>query len=575
MTRLDELTIRSLGVIDDARVPIGRGFTAITGETGAGKTMVVQALALLRGERADAGVIRAGSERAAVQGVWIVDDAEAAEVVEDAGGTIDDGELILGRALSRTPDGAARSRAQAGGAAVPAGLLRELADRLVAVHGQADQQRLRSPEAQADALDRAAGAGLAAALVEYRREHQAWRAADEAARALRDAHDARAAEALEIRERLEELEAADPQPGEQDALAALAHRLEHAEGLRLQLAEAHAALSNDDDAPDAVTLAGHARRLVERASGDDAALAGALDLLVQADALLQEASSSLVQALDDLERPERSLDEVQERRAALAALERRLARPLDEALEAAPQEALRLVELEGDDAELERLAADADARHAAALALADRLSALRTAAAARLEEAVGAELRALAMPSARLVVEVAQVDALGPAGRDRVTMLLAPHPGADPRPIQKGASGGELSRIMLAIEVALADDSVPTMVFDEVDAGVGGAAAIEIGRRLARLAERCQVIVVTHLAQVAAFAAHHVRVEKGTDGRITASQVGTVEGDARLAELARMLSGTASETAIAHARELLVDAHDTDAPAADIRPGVG
>lgn len=560
MTRLDELTIRSLGVIDEARVPVGAGFTAITGETGAGKTMLVQALALLRGERADAGVIRAGEERAAVQGVWVLDDAEAAALVEDAGGTVDDGELILGRALSRTADGAGRSRAQAGGAAVPAGLLRELADRLVAVHGQADQQRLRSAEAQADALDRAAGEPLRALLAEYRAEHAAWAEARDAAARIRAQHDARAAEADTIRAELEDLEAVDPQPGEQDALAALAHRLEHAEGLRLQLAEAHAALSNDDDQPDAVTLAGHARRLVERASGDDASLGDALDLLVQADALLQEASSSIARALDDLERPERSLDEVQERRAALTALERRLGRALDEALEAAPGAALRLVELEGDDAELARLEAE-EARHlAAATAVADRLSDLRRDAARRLEEAVGAELRALAMPDARLVVQVEQAAELGANGRDRVTMLLAPHPGADPRPVQKGASGGELSRIMLAIEVALADESVPTMVFDEVDAGVGGAAATEIGRRLARLAEHCQVIVVTHLAQVAAFAESHVRVVKGTDGRITASQVARVDGDERLAELARMLSGTASDTALAHARELLVGA---------------
>lgn len=556
MTRLDELTIRSLGVIDEARVPVGAGFTAITGETGAGKTMLVQALALLRGERADAGVIRAGEARAAVQGVWLLDDADAVALVEDAGGTLDDGELILGRALTRE----GRSRAQAGGAAVPAGLLRELADRLVAVHGQADQQRLRSADAQADALDRAAGDPLRALLAEYRAEHAAWADARDTAARIRAQHDARVAEADAIRAELEELEAVDPAPGEQDALSALAHRLDHAEGLRLQLAEAHAALSNDDDAPDALTLAGHARRLVERAAGDDAALADALDLLVQADALLLEASSSIVRALDDLDRPERSLDEVQDRRAALTALERRLGRPLDEALETAPAAALRLVELEGDDAELARLDAE-EARHLdAAIAVADRLSALRQDAARHLEQAVGAELRALAMPDARLVVEVEQGEQLGPSGRDRVTMLLAPHPGADPRPVQKGASGGELSRIMLAIEVALADESVPTMVFDEVDAGVGGAAATEIGRRLARLAEHCQVIVVTHLAQVAAFAESHVRVVKGTDGRITASQVARVEGDERLAELARMLSGTASDTALAHARELLVGA---------------
>ncbi|WP_413316250.1 DNA repair protein RecN [Agrococcus sp. 1P02AA] len=565
MTRLDELTIRSLGVIDEARVPFGAGFTAITGETGAGKTMVVQALALLRGERADAGAIRAGEDRAAVQGVWLVDDADAVELVEDAGGSIDDGELILGRGLSRGADGAARSRAQAGGAAVPAGVLRELADRLVAVHGQADQQRLRSADAQATALDRAAGAALDGVLADYRHEFAAWSQARDAAATIRAQHDARAAEAASIRAELEALEALDPQPGEQDELAAIANRLEHAESLRAELVEAHAALSNDDDGPDAVALAGTARRLVERASVDDASLTEALEMLVQADALLQEASASIVKALDDLERPERSLDEVQQRRADLTALERRLGRALDAALEEAPEGALRLAELEGDDDELARLAAEEQRHLDAATALADRLSALRQTAARELEEAVGAELRALAMPNARLVVEVAHAEALGATGRDRVTMLLAPHPGAEPRPVQKGASGGELSRVMLAIEVALAagplaDGSVPTMVFDEVDAGVGGAAAIEIGRRLARLAEHCQVIVVTHLAQVAAFAEQHVRVEKGTDGRITASQVSRVDGDDRLAELARMLSGTASETALAHARELLEDA---------------
>ncbi|WP_306232378.1 DNA repair protein RecN [Agrococcus beijingensis] len=565
MTRLDELTIRSLGVIDEARVPFGAGFTAITGETGAGKTMVVQALALLRGERADAGVIRSGEDRAAVQGVWLVDDADAVAQVEDAGGVVDDGELILGRALSRGPDGAARSRAQAGGAAVPAGVLRGLADRLVAVHGQADQQRLRSADAQAAALDRAAGEPLRELLLEYRAEHAAWTDARETAQRIRSAHDARAAEADALRNELEELEAFDPQPGEQDALATLAHRLEHAEGLRMQLAEAHAALASDDDAPDAVTLAGHARKLVERASSDDASLGEAHEMLVQADALLQEASASIVRALDDLDRPERSLDEVQQRRADLSGLERRLGRPLDEALEAAPLAALRLAELAGDDDELARLDAEEASRLEAATAIADRLSVVRQAAARSLEQAVATELAALAMPNARLHVEVAMTEHLTADGHDRVTMLLAPHPGAEPRPVQKGASGGELSRIMLAIEVALsagelADQSVPTMVFDEVDAGVGGAAAIEIGRRLAQLAQHCQVIVVTHLAQVAAFAESHVRVEKGSDGRITASSVSEVTGDDRLAELARMLSGTASDTALAHARELLEDA---------------
>lgn len=551
-TRLDELTIHGLGVIDDATLELGAGFTAITGETGAGKTMVVQALALLRGQRADAGYVRAGQQRAAVQGVWMLESAADLEtVVTDAGGLIEDGELLVARSVSAE----GRSRAQLGGANVPAGVLQQLTDRLVAVHGQSDQQRLRSSVAQRAALDRAAGEELAAVLAQYRSHRAAWLAATAERERIVGEREARAREADVLRLELEELEAIDPQPGEDDELAALSRRLEHVEALRQLTGEAHASLSSDDG-PDAVSLVGQARRLVERAHGDDESLTEPLALLADAEAVVGEASAALARYLDALEAPGRSLDDVHERRAQLSPIVRRYG-SIAAALEHGRAGALRIAELDDDDARTSELDATIEREIGETTRLADQATALRVLAAEQLERAVETELRALAMPDARLRIQVTTGDDCLEHGRDEVEVLLAPHPGADPRPVAKAASGGELSRVMLAIEVALAADDVPTFVFDEVDAGVGGAAAIEIGRRLAALAEHAQVIVVTHLAQVAAFATRHIRVEKQTDGSVTASSVRVVDGDDRLEELARMLAGSATPTALAHAAELL------------------
>ncbi|GAA2174739.1 DNA repair protein RecN [Agrococcus versicolor] len=556
-TRLEELSIRSLGVIEDAVLELAPGFTAITGETGAGKTMVVQALALLRGQRADAGLIRAGDDRAAVQGVWMLDDATDRELVDDAGGVVEEGELLVARSVSRE----GRSRAQIGGANVPAASLQALSDALVAVHGQSDQQRLRGMHAQLTALDRAAGDELVALLAQYRAQLRTWREAERELDEIVTERDARRREAEELRADLEALEAIDPQPGEDAELDALAHRLEHVESLRALVAEAHTALTGDDGV-DASTLVGAARRLVERGERDDAALAPTLALLADAEAAVQEAATELSRYADTLEAPERPIDEIQERRAALAPIVRRFG-GIEAALEHGRLGALRLVELDADDERTVELEARIAEGRAGADALAERLTTLRTAAAADLELRVQAELRALAMPDARLRIAVTPGDEHHDHGRDDVAILLAPHPGAEPRPVAKAASGGELSRVMLALEVALAADDVPTFVFDEVDAGVGGASAIEIGRRLAALAQHAQVIVVTHLAQVAAFADRHITVVKATDGSVTASSVHTVRDDARVEELARMLAGTASETALAHAAELLADAHAT------------
>lgn len=556
---IETLRIRDLGVIADATLPLGPGLTVITGETGAGKTMVVTALGLLLGERADAGAVRAGAAQAVVEGVWEVPaDGVVAERARDAGGAVDDGELIVSRTLPRE----GRSRAVVGGRAAPAALLAELAEHLVVVHGQSDQLRLRSAVAQRAALDRFAGAEFATVLADYRECYDAWRSADAELATLRAEQERRTAEAAELRVAIEEIERVDPQPGEDVELAERASRLENLEGLREAAIEAHAALdaSATGDAVDAVTLLSTARRAIERVADDDATLAPIVAALADISYGIGDAAVQLAGYLDGLDTDgARELETVQQRRADLADLARRHGGTLDAALALLTTGSARLLDIDGDDERIATLHADAARHHDAALHLADDLATRRTRAAQALSEAVGAELAALAMPSARLFVTVQASDSLGPDGRDEVVFLLQPHPGSEPRPLGRGASGGELSRVMLALEVVIAaTDPVPTFVFDEVDAGVGGSAAIEIGSRLARLAATSQVLVVTHLAQVAAFAGNHLRVLKDDAGAVTEASVETLTGDAREREMARLLSGLAdSDSGLAHARELL------------------
>lgn len=565
---IEEISIRDLGVIGEARLPLGPGFTALTGETGAGKTMVVTALGLLLGERGDSGAVRAGSAQAVVEGHWVVPaEGPVAERVRDAGGDVDAGaagaaHLVLGRSVAA--DG--RSRATVGGRSAPVGVLAELAPSLVVVHGQSEQLRLKSAVAQREALDRYAGPAFAAVLGDYQEAFRRWQADREELDLLVAERDRRAREADDLRLAMTEIEAAAPQRGEDVALGEQADRLTNLEDLRLAATEAREAVSaQESDGADATALVDAARRALDRVVGHDPALAPIAEQLAAASFALAEISGSLSSYLGGLDADSGAeLEAIQERRATLNALARRYGPTLDDVIDHLESGSTRLLELDSDADRIEQLGAEVDAGLARVRELAGRLSELRREAAGRLESAVSAELHALAMPDARLAIEVAERE-LTLTGHDQVTLLLQPHPGAEPRPIGKGASGGELSRVMLAIEVVLAgSDPVPTFVFDEVDAGVGGASATEIGRRLARLAESAQVIVVTHLAQVAAFSTNHLVVEKGTDGAVTTSNVRLVHADERAREMARLLSGTPdSEVALAHAHELLEHAHGT------------
>ena len=556
---IEEISIVNLGVIGEARLPLGPGFTALTGETGAGKTMVVTALGLLLGERADSGSIRAGNGQAIVEGRWQVDEhGPVADRVRDAGGDLDGGELILGRSVAQ--DG--RSRATVGGRGAPVGVLGEIGQQLVVVHGQSDQLRLRSSTAQREALDRFAGAALSTVLEEYQAVFQRWQDDQGELDVLVAERDRRAREAEELRTAIAEIEAVQPRSGEDQELAECADRLGNLEDLRLAAALAHDILSSEttDDGSDVQGLLATARRQLDRVAGHDPALGPISEALAAASFAVTELTVQLAGYLATLDSDSaRELEAVQDRRATLAGLVRKYGPTLDDVVAYLDTGSARLLEIDNDDDRIAALAESVDAARGQVIELGARLSEVRREAAKRLGDAVTSELTALAMPDAAVLVTVEDRPEYSTTGKDAISILLTPHPGAEPRPLGRGASGGELSRVMLAIEVVIAgSDPVPTFIFDEVDAGVGGASAIEIGRRLAALSRSAQVIVVTHLAQVAAFASNHLRVVKSSDGSFTASSVQQLDDDARVAELARMLSGLAeSETGLAHARELI------------------
>ncbi len=597
---LEEVRISGLGVIDEAVLELSPGFNVVTGETGAGKTMVVSGLGLLFGGRADPSRIRPGADRATVEGRLRTDpEGEVARQVSDAGGDLDDdgGTLVLVRSVSAE----GRSRAFAGGRSVPVSLLTYLSEDLVAVHGQADQQQLLKAGRQRQALDRFAGSELGRVLADYQRAYnQHLKVAGELAELTSLARE-RAAEAEDLRQGLDEIERLEPSDGEDLELHAEADRLSNADTLHSAATTAHEALISDPssasyESADALSLLGAAQHALESAAQHDPALGELAARLTEASYLISDIAAELASYADSVEADPVRLATVQDRRAELTRLVRSygsapVPQPAPAATDAesssdnrtsaagdapgeAPQPvvpdlaavlawakgaAARLAELDNDDDRVASLQAREAELAGTVRDLGGALTAMRQEAAARFDAAVTAELTALAMPHAGLNVIVSPMKEYGPHGGDDVEIRLAAHPGAPALPLHKGASGGELSRVMLAIEVVFAGaDPVPTFVFDEVDAGVGGKAAVEIGRRLARLARLAQVIVVTHLPQVAAFADTHLVVEKAEDGLVVSSGVTRLDDAGRVRELSRMLAGLEdSAYGRAHAGELL------------------
>ncbi len=712
---LRELRIVDLGVIGEAMLAPSPGFTAVTGETGAGKTMIVTGLTLLGGAKAEARLIRAGAARALVEGVWAIDGTAAARVAElggevdvaasglddepsdagesssgtgelvcgtgdrggteraefefsharnqsaetgvsadgqahprslrensnsarlagdtggsddaDVGGLAGDsdgrGDVDSGTAASRSggntielADNAggagevlvsrqltpSRSRLLIGGAQVPLAQAADLLGEWVTVHGQSEQLRLGSPERQREVLDAFAGEAVSVPLAAYRDDYEERRRAAAKLAELTERAAERLRELDVLTFGLDEIQAAQPQPGEDDTLQAEAVKLQAVDDLRLAAREAVVALAGDDDAfdaPSAMGLVAEARKALTGALAADPQLKPLSDQLADAAEAIADASSTLASYLDGLDADPGRLEWIAGRLAELQHLTRKYGGTVDSVLAWAEQAAARVADLGSDSDSIDELTARIASLDEALASRATVITRERTTAAARLAEQVGDELSALAMPSATLRFEVSPASALGPYGADHIALLFSANPGSAPGPLGKIASGGELSRVRLALEVVLAGAAAersrtdgaggvvsadagagagprsanagptkraassgvrrgPTFVFDEVDAGVGGTVALEIGRRLRRLAEHAQVIVVTHLAQVAAFADRQFVVQKADDGRVTTSGVREVVGDERLDVLARMMGGLDdSESARAHAAELL------------------
>ncbi|MDO5503551.1 MAG: DNA repair protein RecN [Actinomycetia bacterium] len=560
---LAEIRIAGLGVIDEVTLPLHPGLNVVTGETGAGKTMVVSGLLLLFGARGDSALVRNGASAAQVEGlVEVAADHPAVVRALEAGATVEDG-LILARTV--TTEG--RSRAYVGGRSSPVGVLAEVGESLLAVHGQADQWRLRNPDQHRDVLDRFGADAVVPAREAYRRVWDRLKEVRSTLDQLRSQARERVTELEGLTVGLEHLERVAPTEGEEESLRIEDERLSHAEELRQHTALVHAALAGaDEDGPEEIsilTLLARARGALESIAALDSSAGELRDRLVDLSHLTVELAADVSSYAADIELDPARLTFVQERRAELTSLMRRYGPGLDDVLRWGQDAAARHAELSGADDRIEELEHEEQQLAGELGVAADALSTARRAAAERLGARVTDELSRLAMGSAVVTVEVTQGEP-GPHGADAVAIVLAANPGETGRSITKAASGGELSRVMLALEVALGEGEsgpeVPIFVFDEVDAGVGGSAARDVGARLAALAEHAQVIVVTHLAQVAAFADHHLVVAKETDGAVTASDVRVVSGRAREDEIARLLAGSVSATAREHARELLTDA---------------
>lgn len=561
---LAEIAISNLGVISHASAELSPGLTVLTGETGAGKTMVVTGLRLLTGGRADASRVRTGSDGAVVEGAFstggLPEDAVGAvrDIATAAGADADEnGEYLVSRSVKAS----GRSSAHLGGRKVPAATLGELAGHLLTIHGQNDQLRLMAPEQQLAALDRFDPA-IAAKLRRYREAYTDWRAV---AKDLKERTEKRlelAQEVDRLQFALEEIDAVSPQAGEDDELVATINRLQDVDALREAAETALVAIDGADavggvggEEEPASDLIGRAQQALEAASDQDLRDLGAR--LGEVAGVLSDVSAELGSYMGSLPSDPEELERLLQRQQEIKALTRKYAPDAAGVVAWRDKAQARLAKIDTSEGAVEKLKAKVADLEREMQRRAAELTKARQKAAERLGAAVTKELHGLAMPKAQLRVQVSQAP-YGRDGADAVEILLAPNTALEPKPLATSASGGELSRVMLALEVILsASSSGATLVFDEVDAGVGGRAAVEIGRRLARLADGNQVIVVTHLPQVAAYADTHLHVSKDVGDEAVTSGVAALQPEERIEELARMMAGMDdSDTGRAHAAEL-------------------
>ncbi len=555
---LVELLVENYAVIERLRVRFHDGLNLLTGETGSGKSIVVDALDLLFGGRASADVIRSGAKRARISGIFGVPaDRKLAALLDEAGIEVEDGELLIEREILA----GGKSRAFAGSRPTTAGLLRELAPYLGDIHGQHDQQRLFAAETQRDMLDAYAGAD--SLLDEVTQVYDRWHTAGGELAALERSEQ----ESLRMADlwsfQRTEIEEAAPQPGEDEALEQERRVLQNVARLETNTDAAFDALYASETA--AMARIRHAWRSLDEICGFDENLAPIRDSLKPAEIAVEEAAHELRHYMGRLEANPGRLEEVESRLATLDRLKRKYGATIPEILAFLEEVRANIAAVESSEERRQQLQAERARLGEQYTAVADRLSAHRKRAAGKLEKSLEKELRSLAMEHTVFRIEVSQA-AWSAAGSDRVLYLVSPNPGEEPRPLDKVASGGELSRIALALKTCtLAPGtgakrrSAPlTLVFDEVDAGVGGSAAEKVGRRLKQLAAVNQVLCVTHLPQIAGFADHHYAVDKSEVKGRTVATVVELDREARVQEIGRMLSGERlTPQALDHAAELI------------------
>lgn len=559
---IEELRIRNLGVIEQADVSFADGMTALTGETGAGKTMALTSLALLTGGKAESQRVRIGADKATVEGTFVVrSDSPAVDVVREAGGEVDDDGEKAAIYVARHIPASGRSRAFVGGHAVPVSVLQELATHLVTVHGQADQLRLRSQSAQREALDAFGGSDIAHAREEYGQAWAAFIAANETYREFEANAKSLGQQRLALEALVSRVDAVKPQPNEDQELKALALRLDNVEEIRSSLAHASFLLDGSDNEAGATARIDEAAMSLAKLTSSDPELQPLVQQMRDGAIVLADVSAEILSRLSDLDADPERLNQVHARRAELNSLQRDLAMSLEEIIEARASAGTKLDSLKDPVAHRDALLEAVEKAERALLDAGKKLSDLRGEAAQRLASSVNKELAELAMKDATFSIEFTPLDEPTAHGTDAVSFLLAPHRGSVPMVLGTTASGGEMSRIMLALEVTLTGANPPadhTFIFDEIDAGIGGKTALSVGKRLAELGGRCQVITVTHLAQVAAYAQQHVVVEKDSGSAGALTDVRLLSMPERERELARMLSGHDElNAARTHAAELL------------------
>ena len=568
-TYLQEISIRNLGIIDQTTLELGAGLNVLTGETGAGKTMILTALSLVLGGKSDSSLVRTGTERLVATAQFSLPKVseEVKEISESSGTDISEGSLIL----TRTVNSDGKSKAVAGGTTVPATTLANFADQLIEIHGQAANHQIVKPARQRELLDRYAGKKFSDALNSYQEIFSSYNDLKARIKAAVDSASKKDREIVELEEFLQAWQKLKAVRGEYAETSSQIARLSSVEDLRAASAGATQALS--DETAGALTVLGSARRFLDQAKGKDAKLDEISTTIAEGFYLIDDAARELSSYLTSLEADPGKLDALQARKAEINAFLKKYGSS-SEADEDLVQLAARakgakeaIADLNGGEDRIKELQIQLSEIKKVLINSARTLTKLRTDASLTLSKLVTAEINALAMPHTQFSIAITSPDYSGALkesdftvlGCDEIAMQIQGHAGAPLIALGKGASGGEMSRIMLALEVVLAQTHpVGTYIFDEVDAGVGGKAAIEVGRRLAALAKHTQVIVVTHLPQVAAWADTHFVVKKNNDGSVSQSDVIKLEEKARVEEIARMLAGLeGSASAQEHAGELL------------------